>query len=154
MPHESSVPPTPEVTRRVMLRGAAVTGVAVPFLAACGSDEEPADTGDTGVTGDTGDTGDSTGPLASTSDVPVGEGMILTEEQIVLTQPTDGDFKAFTAVCTHQGCTVASVADGTITCDCHGSTYSAENGEVTGGPATAPLEEIPIKVQGDQILMG
>src|SRR5680860_1007145 len=145
MPHQSSAQPPPEVTRRVMLRGAAVTGVAAPLLAACGSEDEPAATGDAG---------DSTGPLASTSDVPVGEGTILTEEQIVLTQPTDGDFKAFTAVCTHQGCTVASVADGTITCDCHGSTYSAENGEVTGGPATSPLEEIPIKVQGDQILMG
>ncbi len=142
MPRESSEQPTSDVTRRVLLRGTAVTGLAAPLLAACGSDEEPAETGD----------GDSSGPLASTSDVPAGGGTVLNEQQIVLTQPAEGEFKAFTAVCTHQGCTVASVADGTINCDCHGSQFSAESGEVTGGPAPSPLAAISVKVEGDQIV--
>ena len=67
----------------------------------------------------------------------------------MVTQPTEGEFKCFTAICTHQGCLVASVSDGTINCDCHGSKYSIETGEVEEGPATFPLAEVPITVSGD-----
>ena len=90
--------------------------------------------------------------MVATADVPVGGGVILEGKNIVVTQPKDGDFKAFTAVCTHQSCTVSSVKNGTITCPCHGSTYSAADGSVKGGPATRPLREIPITVEGDQIV--
>ena len=70
---------------------------------------------------------------------------------MVVTQPVAGTFKAFTAVCTHQGCLVGRVADGEILCPCHGSTYSISDGSVTGGPAPSPLKEIPITVSGDTI---
>ncbi|MBA3620565.1 MAG: Rieske (2Fe-2S) protein, partial [Acidothermales bacterium] len=79
---------------------------------------------------------------------------IFGDDKVVVTQPEAGTFMAFTAVCTHQGCIVASVADGTITCDCHGSQYDAATGEVTRGPATAGLAEQAITVEGNQILLG
>ncbi len=73
----------------------------------------------------------------------MGGGVILAEQKIVITQPTEGEFKAFTAVCTHQACIVAEVQE-TINCTCHQSKYSIEDGSVQGGPAPAPLEEVAI----------
>ena len=91
-------------------------------------------------------------PLAATSAVPVGGGTVLTDQQIVLTQPTAGVFKAFTAVCTHAGCTVSKVENGTIDCPCHGSRYSVTDGAVVNGPAQNPLAPIAITVSGGQVL--
>jgi Rieske Fe-S protein len=68
-----------------------------------------------------------------------------------VTQPSAGTFKAFNAVCTHQGCTVASVANGTITCPCHNSQFSAADGSVQSGPAPSPLASIAVTVTGTQI---
>jgi Rieske Fe-S protein len=90
--------------------------------------------------------------LASTSDVPVGGGKILTDKKIVLTQPKSGEFHGFSAVCTHAGCTVGSVSDGTIDCPCHGSRFSVVNGAVVNGPATSPLPPVNVKVQGTSIV--
>jgi Rieske Fe-S protein len=90
--------------------------------------------------------------LASTSDVPVGGGKILTDKKIVLTQPKSGEFHGFSAVCTHAGCTVGSVSDGTINCPCHGSRFSVINGAVVTGPATSPLPPVSVKVQGTSIV--
>jgi Rieske Fe-S protein len=90
--------------------------------------------------------------LAKTSDVPVGGGTILTDKKIVITQPQSGTFHAFTAVCTHAGCTVGSVSSGTINCPCHGSRFNINNGAVVNGPAASPLAPINIKVQGTSIV--
>jgi Rieske Fe-S protein len=90
--------------------------------------------------------------LASTADIPVGGGKVLTAQKIVITQPQAGSFHAFTAICTHQGCIVNNVAAGTIDCPCHGSKYSAVNGSVVNGPAILPLAAVSIKVQGTSIV--
>jgi Rieske Fe-S protein len=90
--------------------------------------------------------------LASTADIPVGGGKVLTAQKIVITQPQAGSFHAFTAICTHQGCIVDAVGAGTIDCPCHGSKYSAVNGSVVNGPATLPLAAVSIKVQGTSIV--
>jgi Rieske Fe-S protein len=90
--------------------------------------------------------------LASTSDVPVGGGKILTDKKIVITQPHAGTFDAFTAVCTHQGCIVTTVSGGTINCPCHGSKFSIANGSVVNGPASSPLAPVSIKIQGTSII--
>ena len=93
---------------------------------------------------------DGGGGVASAADVPVGGGLILAEQELVITQPTKGEFKGFTAICTHAGCTVTSVTD-TINCPCHGSQFSIEDGSVVGGPAPSALPEVSIKVTDDQI---
>jgi len=90
--------------------------------------------------------------LALTSDVPVGGGKILADKKIVITQPRAGSFEAFTAVCTHQGCTVSSVSGGTVNCPCHGSKFSIANGSVVTGPAASALAHGSIKVQGTSIV--
>ena len=90
--------------------------------------------------------------LALTSDVPVGGGKILADKKIVITQPRAGSFEAFTAVCTHQGCTVSDVSGGTVNCPCHGSRFSIANGSVVTGPAASALAPVSIKVQGTSIV--
>jgi Rieske Fe-S protein len=96
--------------------------------------------------------GNAAAALAKTSDVPVGGGTILTDKKIVITQPQSGTFKAFTAVCTHAGCTVGSVSGGTINCPCHGSKFNIANGAVVNGPAASPLAAVNIQVQGTSIV--
>ncbi|MFE5618247.1 Rieske (2Fe-2S) protein [Streptomyces sp. NPDC056470] len=91
--------------------------------------------------------------LAQTSDIPVGGGTIFKEEKIVVTQPTADDFKAFSAICTHQGCIVAKVENGTIDCACHGSKFRITDGSVVNGPATRPLPAEEITVSGDSITL-
>jgi Rieske Fe-S protein len=105
-----------------------------------------------GAGGAAGSGGGGAAVLAKTSDVPVGGGTILTDKKIVITQPQSGTFHAFTAVCTHAGCTVGSVSSGTINCPCHGSRFNINNGAVVNGPAASPLAAINIKVQGTSIL--
>jgi Rieske Fe-S protein len=121
---------------------AAVAGVGVPLLAACG-------------TGDAIDSESATtsGPqqLGPTSDVPVGGGKIYPQANVVVTQPTQGTFEGFVATCTHQGCQVSSVADGTIDCACHGSRFSIKDGSVVNGPASQPLHTAKLTVAGGEI---
>ena len=78
---------------------------------------------------------------------------MIVDEKYVITQPTKGDFKGFSAICTHQGCVVGDVEGGEIVCPCHGSRFSIEDGSVTGGPAPEPLPEEQIKVQGTSIVL-
>ncbi|MDW4908227.1 Rieske (2Fe-2S) protein [Streptomyces sp. ADMS] len=89
--------------------------------------------------------------LAATADIPVGGGTIFKDQQVVVTQPQEGEFKAFTSICTHQQCPVANVTGGTINCTCHGSKFSITDGSVTKRPATQPLAEKKITVTGNSI---
>jgi Rieske Fe-S protein len=92
--------------------------------------------------------------LATTAEIPVDGGKILADKKIVITQPASGTFKAFTAVCTHQGCTVGSISGGAIHCPCHGSAFSIKDGSVVNGPAASPLAPVAIKVDGTSIVPG
>ena len=78
--------------------------------------------------------------------------MILAKEQVVVTQPTAGEFACFSSICTHQGCEVGDVDGGTINCPCHGSQYSIEDGSVVTGPAAAPLPAVNVTVDGDSVV--
>ena len=86
-----------------------------------------------------------------TSSIPVGGGRILDNANYVITQPTEGEFRAFNKMCTHQGCPVSSVEDGEIHCRCHGARFSIEDGSVTNPPATQPLRAASAVVNGDLV---
>ena len=137
--------------RRSALTIAATVGISPVVLAACGGDETGTDAPDGSL--DTGHTAKqpASGPLTGTAEVPVGGGLILADQQVVVTQPVEGEFKCFTAVCTHMGCIVSSVQAGGIRCECHGSAFSIEDGTPVNPPATDPLDEVAITVEGDQI---
>jgi Rieske Fe-S protein len=93
------------------------------------------------------------GALASTADIPVGGGAVFREQDVVVTQPSPGEFRAFSATCTHQGCPVTEVVDGTINCNCHGSKFAVADGAVVDGPASTPLPERSIEVTGEEIVL-
>ena len=134
-----------DLDRRRLLHGAAVGGLALPLLAACGGEAS------SGSSSDAHSSADAGGTSVAAADVPVGGGTILNDQKVVVTQPSKGDFKAFTAVCTHKGCTVAKVEGGLIMCPCHGSKFSIEDGSRKAGPAQAALAAKKVTVEGDQI---
>lgn len=145
--------------RRVALKAAGVTGLAA-VLAGCATyGGAAADESETETEGDddsSGKSGGATGgaagaALGSTGEIPVGGGKVFDGKNVVVTQPVSGEFVAFSAVCTHQGCSVATVLDGTINCPCHGSTFSIKDGSVAGGPAPRPLSKVQITVTGTSI---
>jgi Rieske Fe-S protein len=145
--------PGRETTRRAALAGAGFAGLAAT-LAACGGGSSSSSSGSTSGSGAAGSgaAGNSgNAALASTSEIPVGGGKVFSAGKVVVTQPTAGEFKAFSAVCTHLQCLVDRVAGGTIDCPCHGSEFSVKNGSVVSGPATSPLPAQAIKVAGGKI---
>lgn len=131
-----------QTTRRNVLLGVAATGVAVPVLAACGSSGSTVDKTST--------SGEPT--TIKESDIPVGGGRIYPDQQLVVTQPTAGEFKAFSAICTHQGCTVNDVSGGFIKCPCHGSMFAIATGKPTADSfAKAPLPEKKVVESGTNL---
>lgn len=129
--------PTSAPSRRTVVAAVGAAGIALT-LNACGSDDE-ASTGSSGTV------------LGKTADIPEGGGKIFKDAGVVVTQPTAGEFKAFSSKCTHQGCAVTGVANGVITCPCHKSEFSVTDGSVQKGPATQPLPEEKVTVSGDSI---
>jgi len=161
-----------QTSRRVVLGGVGAAGLLglTGALAACGSDDKdstaqgatspgPTAPSSTASSDDTGGETDD-GSIAKTSDIPVGGGKIFSADNVVVTQPKSGDFKAFSATCTHKSCLVGAVRDGKIVCTCHGSEFSITDGSVVAAPrgmTTAqvqPLPEKTVTVSGDQISVG
>ena len=133
---------TDSSTRRTVL----VTGAAAALAAGCSKyGDGNNSSGSSSVKASGGQ------ELAKTADIPVGGGKILKAQKIVVTQPKKDEFKAFSAICTHQGCTVSTVANGTINCPCHQSKFNIADGSVAGGPAPKPLPAEQIKVEGNSI---
>jgi Rieske Fe-S protein len=153
--------PAPAQSRRALLVGAGVTCAAM--LTGCTTYDAnnggvtapaPSSASGTAAPASGGGTAAAVAALATTAEVPEGGGKIIDGKNIVITQPAAGTFKAFSAVCTHQGCIVSTVADGTIDCPCHGSKFSVKDGSVVNGPATRPLPPVAIKVEGTSIVQG
>lgn len=142
--------------RRSMLIGAGLGAIGVVVTACSTYGKKPAAESSTQMAQSPATSGASSSaaapqPLTKTADVPVGSGVILGDT--VVTQPTAGDFKGFSSVCTHAGCKVNEVVDGTIVCPCHGSRFNLD-GSVAKGPAKEPLAAKPVSVQGDAIFEG
>ncbi len=153
------------LTRRTVIGGAAAIGGAA-VLAACGADDgndaaEPGtgpeeseliDEEEAVVEGE--EPAADEGLLVAAAEVPIGGGVIIGSAQVVVTQPSENTFRGFSSTCTHQGCQVSSVEGDVIRCACHNSTFSVDDGSVLGGPATAPLPEVPVALAGDQVVLG
>lgn len=145
--------------RKVLAAGGVVAVGGV--LVACGGQESAApvdataeeaeiaeEIGDAEVAEDQGE------QLVAVSEIPVEGGVVIPEPPVVVVQPTDGDIKAFSAVCPHQGCLVSSVEANEIFCPCHGSLFSAEDGAVLAGPANTGLPAVAVRVQDDSVFLG
>ena len=91
--------------------------------------------------------------LGAASDIPVGGGAVYTAAKVVVTQPASGQYKAFSAVCTHVGCVVNKVTNGTIGCPCHGSEFKITNAAVVAGPAPSPLPARQITIVDGRIIL-
>ena len=132
------------ISRRTLFRSSGLAAAALAGLSSCtsyggpqgGTSSAPAASG--------------AGLTAKTTDIPVGSGTIFADAKTVITQPTKGEFKAFTAICTHQQCTVHDVTN-TINCTCHGSKFSITDGSVVNPPAPTPLAAKTITVKADTI---
>ncbi|MFD0569759.1 Rieske (2Fe-2S) protein [Kitasatospora gansuensis] len=130
---------TPAPSRRTLLCcGAALAAAAAVAVTGCGSS----------TSSDSGSGGAAAAPVTvgAVADVPVGGGKVYREAKIVVTQPT-GEYKAFSAKCTHAGCVVDEVKDGTVNCPCHYSKFAVADGSVKDGPAPSPLPAYRVTVK-------
>ena len=147
--------------RRALLGCAALYGVAGPILSACSSDRAAggADAGGAASNGSTGQGGGGDGGagragagLVAAADVPVGGGVALTDQQVVVVQPQEGEFKAYSSVCTHQGGAITRVEDGEMVCSLHQSHFAIDDGDAVSGPASNPLPEVKVRVRDGQVV--
>ncbi|MGX4693461.1 Rieske (2Fe-2S) protein [Streptomyces sp. JNUCC 63] len=154
-----SLQPQGAPARRTVVAAVGAAGLAVA-LTACGSGDKSSSGSSTtqngsnasgGSGGDGAAAGSGGAVLAKTSDIPEGGGKVFGGEGVVVTQPTKGEFKAFSAKCTHQGCAVNRIANGVIICPCHNSEFSATDGSVKKGPAVQPLAAKNISVADGEI---
>ena len=152
-----------ELDRRTVLQAGGVI-VAGGVVAACSSGGSTSATTAAGASSEAAATagpassavasgGAVAGAVAQASDIPVGGGIIIEDPAVVITQPTEGDIKAFTAICTHQGCLVSEVVDNEIICPCHGSKFSASDGAVINGPAQTPLQPAGVALDGGSVVL-
>jgi Rieske Fe-S protein len=139
-------PSGPLSSRRTVLRGAALAGAAGLGAAACSG----------GASGSAKGPATPTAPvdLGAPADVPVGGARLYREQRLIVSQPAQGQYKAFSAVCTHAGCVVDKVEDGKVSCPCHGSKFDAHTGKVLQGPAGAPLPAVEVKAVGGKLIAG
>ncbi|MFJ6795899.1 Rieske (2Fe-2S) protein [Streptomyces sp. NPDC091268] len=135
--------------RRTVLKGAAALAGAAgagPVLAAC-STETRSGADSPAV---------PTAPveLGAASEVPVGGAKLFRESKLVVSCQEAGRYKAFSAQCTHAGCVLDKIVEGEGNCPCHGSRFDVTTGKVLRGPASDPLPEVPVKVEGGKLVAG
>ena len=174
--------PDPRPTRRGVLLGVGLAGLG-GALAGCSTTAGPYDANEAGVPPNgpaqaamPGSGGMSSSPaparssqparkkarktarpkgtvLGAASDIPVGGGAIYAAAKVVVTQPASGQYRAFSAVCTHVGCVVNKVTNGTIDCPCHGSRFRITDGAVAAGPAPSPLPAKQVTIVDGRVIL-
>ncbi|MFJ8823444.1 Rieske (2Fe-2S) protein [Streptomyces sp. NPDC102467] len=130
------------ISRRTALRGAAVAGTAGLGLTACS----------TGSGGGAAAAPTAPVDLGKADEVPEGGAKLYKDEHVVVSRTKDGGYKAFSTICTHAGCPIAMLKGTELTCNCHGSKFDATTGKVLHAPATEPLEELSVQVEGGKIV--
>ncbi|MEX5635927.1 Rieske (2Fe-2S) protein [Parafrankia sp. FMc2] len=140
-------------TRRVVVPGIVVTvaGAGAGFAVASNSSAADPKPPTAAANGGGDAPGGEAGPLAQLSDVPLDGGVVLSDAGIVLTRDSGDGIQGFSAVCTHQGCLVSSVAQGQINCPCHGSSFDARTGEPVAGPARTKLPPVAVTVRDNAV---
>ena len=156
---EDGVTPTcscPSRRQSLAMAGLAVAGTA--GLTACGAEgaaeqalESAASRASSAVSSAASSAATAAADAIASAEIPVGGGKVFEALKVVVTQPTAGEFKAFSSTCTHQACTVSGVSNGVITCPCHGSQFDIATGAVKQGPATQPLPAKSVSVGADGI---
>jgi Rieske Fe-S protein len=144
---------TAELTRRSAARaaGVAVVGAVAGFIVARNSSAYGRPSGTTAANAYGAGTSSGGHRLIALDDVAVGSGRIITDPPVVVVRPSANAVRGFSAICTHQGCTVSSISNGTINCPCHGSRFDLLTGRVVATPATRPLPHIALQVRNGQV---
>jgi len=90
--------------------------------------------------------------VCKSSAVPVrgGKTFSVGGKNILITQPKKGTFKAFVAVCTHQGGALTGATDNVIVCPIHGAKFDATTG-AGSPPAQLPLGKVSVSVSGGSV---
>ena len=142
-----------ELTRRSALRGGAVVAVGAAAGAVVARTSSAADqpNGTTAANAYGAGSAPTARPLVALADVPVGGGKILTDPPVVVVRTGPATVRGFSAICTHQGCAVTSIANGTIDCPCHGSRFAVRTGDVVAGPAPRPLPPVALRIRDGQV---
>ncbi|MFF2010448.1 Rieske (2Fe-2S) protein [Streptomyces sp. NPDC058195] len=138
--------PGQPAARRTVLKGAALAGAAGLGVAACSTDSKLGHA----------ETPTPTAPveLGPPDAVEVGQSKLYRNERVIVSCPAKGQYKAFSAQCTHAGCLLDKVEDNVGTCPCHGSHFDTTTGKAMRGPATAPLPAVPVRVEGGKLVAG
>ncbi|MEU7408175.1 Rieske (2Fe-2S) protein [Streptomyces sp. NPDC042638] len=138
------MPSRPSVSRRTVLRGAAVAPVAGFGLAACSAP----DGNSAGAT--------PTAPvdLGKESEIAKGGAALYADHNVVVSRGEDGTLKAYSTICTHAGCPINKLQGTTLICPCHGSEFDAMTGKAVQTPATEPLAELAVKATNGRIVAG
>ncbi|MFJ4779573.1 Rieske (2Fe-2S) protein [Streptomyces sp. NPDC088762] len=143
------MPAQPSSARRTVLKGAAALAGAVGAgvtLAAC-STEGNSGSGSPAVPKEPVE-------LGAAAEVPVGGAKLYRERKLIVSCPAEGQYKAFSAQCTHAGCVLDKIVEGEGNCPCHGSRFDPATGKVLRGPATDPLPAVPVKAENGKLIAG
>ena len=150
------------ISRKKFIRLGDAVGLgsaAVPLVSACGGDGGSAESGGTSKASDVVEGGPKVGKgqaITKESEVKPGSAFLFTDadtgQQSVLVRLKNGEFTAYSAICTHQACAV-TYKDGKLACPCHGSVFDpADGATVLNGPANRPLPEVTIRVEGGEVV--
>lgn len=133
----------PGPSRRTVLRTGGIAAAGTLALAGCGGDDaSPAQTEGDGAY------------RVPADDTAVGSSTYYSGARIIVTQPTDGDFRAFDAVCPHEGCMASGrSSEGALVCPCHNSVFDPSTGEPISGPAASGLTALTVETDGGDLLI-
>lgn len=130
-------------SRRSVLKGAALAGATALGAAACAPGRAaPSPTPTAPV------------DLGSAGAVAAGTAKLYRNDRVLVYSPSQGDYRCFSAVCTHEGCVLETIVKTTAQCACHGSQFDATTGKVIQGPATKPLPAVPVRVEAGKLVAG